>query len=66
MKKLSDLQEFYVWHRYLTIHVKHSYITKSVCVYFKIHIGCHGVATLTEKIFCKMLRANRLRRKFPK
>ena len=33
-KKLSDLQEFYIWYRHLTTHVKHRYITKSMCVLF--------------------------------
>ena len=33
-KKLSDLQEFHIRHRHLTIQVKHSYISKSVCVLF--------------------------------
>ena len=34
IQKISDLQKFHTWLRYLTIKVKHSYITKSVCVLF--------------------------------
>ena len=34
LKELSDLQEFHIWHRLLTIQGKHSYFTKSVCVFY--------------------------------
>ena len=30
----SDLPEFHIWHRHLTIQVKHNYISKSVCVFY--------------------------------
>ena len=32
--KKSGRQEFHIWQRHLTIKVKHSYITKPVCVLF--------------------------------
>ena len=34
IKKLSDLQEFYIGHTHITIQAKHSYISKSVSVLF--------------------------------
>ena len=34
IKKLSDVQEFHIWHRHLSIQVKHSFIAKSACVLF--------------------------------
>ena len=34
IKKLSELLEFHIWRRDLTIQIKHSYITKCLCVLF--------------------------------
>ena len=48
-KKLSDLEEFHIWHRHLTVQVKQRYINRSVCVLF--HCKLNFLLKISENYF---------------
>ena len=50
-KKPSDLEELHTWHRHLTIQIKCSYITNSLCVLF------HSKLNFSLKVFVNLWKS---------